>query len=156
MINHWSMNWNQFEDSCISHVPCWRCGCIMVSNTRDCKFEQYHAQSNRNSMSTLYFQTFGKYDPDPFSSLLVTPQNIQSISVTLLSYLSYLELGVGLFLNLLERTDIFYLYYLTFPVKWTIQQSPTPYPSGSGCSSQIITGDWLTISSPPPWPSRLA
>ena len=98
---------NQFEDSCISHVPCWRCGCIMVSNTRDCRFEQYHAQSNRNSMSTLYFQTFGKYDPDPFSSLLVTRQNIQSLSVTLLSYLSYLELGVGLFLNLLKRTDFF-------------------------------------------------
>ena len=62
-------------------------------------------------------KTFGKYDPDPFSSLLVTLQNIQSLSVTLLSYLSYLELGVGLFLNLLERTDIFYLYYLTFPLE---------------------------------------
>ena len=129
---------------------------LHYSNTRGCRFEQYHAQSNRNSMSTWYFQTFGKYDPYPFSSLLVTYQNIQSLSVTLLSYLSYLELGVGLFLNLLERTDIFYLYYLTFPLEWTIQQSPTPYPIGSGCSSDIRTGDWLTISSPPPWPSRLA
>ena len=33
LINHWSMNWDQIKDPCLSHESCWCCGGILVFYT---------------------------------------------------------------------------------------------------------------------------
>ena len=45
--------------SCLSHVSCWRCGSILVSNVRDSRFQPFYCDDKyfchrMNSVKTLW------------------------------------------------------------------------------------------------------